>query len=57
MTFEEDVAFLEQQQACLATDPDQVLVDIKHDVARRPARRGLERMIRREVEEMTVAAE
>jgi vanillate O-demethylase monooxygenase subunit len=57
VTFEEDVAFLEQQQACLATDPDQVLVDIKHDVARRPARRGLERMIRREVEEISVAAE
>jgi vanillate O-demethylase monooxygenase subunit len=56
-TFHEDVSFLEQQQACLSADPDQVLVDIKHDVARKPARQALERMIRADAQEMAVAAE
>lgn len=56
-TFDEDVAFLENQQECLAADPNQKLIDIKHDVARRPARVALERMIRAETEDMAVAAE
>ncbi len=47
-TFLEDQDFLEQQQACLTADPHKPLVDIKHDSARLPARRTLERMIRAE---------
>ncbi len=57
VTFNEDVAFLENQQACLSADPDQVLVDIKHDIARKPARAALERMIRADAESMAAAAE
>ncbi|HVL34300.1 MAG TPA: aromatic ring-hydroxylating dioxygenase subunit alpha [Burkholderiales bacterium] len=47
-TFLEDVAVLEAQQARLSAAPDRPLVDLKHDIARLPARRALERMIRAE---------
>jgi len=56
-TFDEDIAFLEQQQACLSANPDRASVDIKHDVARKPARATLERMIRAEAEALATAAE
>jgi vanillate O-demethylase monooxygenase subunit len=56
-TFDEDVSFLEQQQACMTSTPDQVMVDIKHDAARRPARQALERMIEAEADGIAVAAE
>jgi vanillate O-demethylase monooxygenase subunit len=48
--FLEDVAVLEAQQARMAQTPDRALVDIKHDIARLPARRALERLIREETE-------
>jgi phenylpropionate dioxygenase-like ring-hydroxylating dioxygenase large terminal subunit len=48
-TFLEDVTVLEAQQANLSADPGRVLVDLKHDIARLPARRALERMIREEI--------
>ncbi len=44
-TFQEDVEFLEAQHACMKAAPDMPLVDIKHDFARRPARRALDRLI------------
>ncbi len=47
--FLEDVAVLEAQQARMSADPDRVLVDLKHDIARLPARRALDRMIREEL--------
>ncbi len=47
-TFVEDLEFLESQQATYAANPDAPLVDIKHDAARLPARRAVERMIRAE---------
>jgi phenylpropionate dioxygenase-like ring-hydroxylating dioxygenase large terminal subunit len=47
-TFLEDVTVLEAQQERLSANPDRVLVDLKHDIARLPARRALERMIRAE---------
>ena len=47
-TFTEDLEFLEAQHACMAADPEAPLVDIKHDSARLPARRAIERMIARE---------
>ena len=56
-TFDEDVAFLENQQACLSANPDLVLIDIKHDVARKLARTVLEFMIHAELEETAAAAE
>lgn len=45
ITFDEDVAFLEAQQAALMANPDQPLVAIKHDRARVHANRAIERMI------------
>ena len=50
-TFNEDLDFLESQQACMATTMDQLFVDIKHDSARIPARRAIENMIKRELNE------
>jgi vanillate O-demethylase monooxygenase subunit len=47
-TFLEDVTVLEAQQERLSASPERVLVDLKHDIARLPARRALERMIRAE---------
>lgn len=55
-TFTEDLEFLEEQQACLDANPDAPLVDIKHDSARLPARRTLEKMIQAESGE-AIAAE
>jgi len=54
-TFLEDVEFLEAQQACFEAAPDRQLVDIKHDSARLPARRAVERMIREENNEVAAA--
>ncbi|MGE5146121.1 MAG: hypothetical protein ACM3N5_05195 [Candidatus Eiseniibacteriota bacterium] len=54
-TFFEDVEFLEAQQACFDAAPDRQLVDIKHDSARLPARRAVERMIREETKEVVAA--
>jgi phenylpropionate dioxygenase-like ring-hydroxylating dioxygenase large terminal subunit len=48
-TFLEDVAILEAQQERMSADPGRVLVDLKNDIARLPARRALERMIREEI--------
>lgn len=48
ITFKEDLEFLESQQASMAATPDGAYVNIKHDVARLPARRAIERMIRAE---------
>jgi vanillate O-demethylase monooxygenase subunit len=48
-TFLEDVAVLEAQQERLSAEPDRVLIDLKHDIARLPARRALDRMIREEI--------
>lgn len=56
-TFKEDLEFLESQQQCMAADPDGIFVDIKHDAARQPARRALEKMIRQEEKITAVAAE
>lgn len=47
--FLEDVAVLEAQQARMSADPGRVTVDLKHDIARLPARRALDRMIREEL--------
>ena len=47
-TFNEDLEFLEGQQACMASTLDQTFVDIKHDSARLPARRAIENMIKAE---------
>ena len=55
-TFNEDLEFLESQQACMAASLDQKFIDIKHDSARLPARRAIERMIKAETED-TIAAE
>ena len=55
-TFLEDIDFVERQQACLETDPERPLVDIKHDSARIHARRTIERMVAAE-SAMAVAAE
>lgn len=55
-TFTEDLEFLEAQHACMVDDPDAPLVDIKHDSARLPARRAIERMIAKETQG-AVAAE
>lgn len=57
VTFEEDVEFLEAQQACFDAAPDKPLVDIKHDAARLPARRAIEKMIRAEETATAAAAE
>ena len=46
--FLEDVTVLEAQQARMSEDPERALIDIKHDIARLPARRALDRMIREE---------
>jgi vanillate O-demethylase monooxygenase subunit len=48
-TFNEDLEFLESQQACMAASMGDTFVNIKHDVARLPARRAIERMIRTEM--------
>ena len=48
-TFLEDLAFLEAQHECIRRGEGPPLVDVKHDVARVPARRAIERMIAREV--------
>ena len=47
-TFDEDVAFLEAQQAEVSTRPDVALVNIRHDRARVHASRALTSMIERE---------
>jgi len=47
-TFVEDVEFLEAQDRCMSATRDQPLIDIKHDVARLPARRAVERMMEEE---------
>jgi hypothetical protein len=47
-TFKEDVDFLEGQQAMITARPDAPYVDIKHDAARLPARRKIEKMIHAE---------
>jgi phenylpropionate dioxygenase-like ring-hydroxylating dioxygenase large terminal subunit len=44
-TFNEDLEFLEAQQATMAATPDLPLVNIKHDKARVQANRALEAMI------------
>lgn len=49
-TFMEDLVFLEQQHECLKATGEAALIDVKHDVARRPARRALDRMIAREAQ-------
>ncbi len=49
ITFDEDVAFLEAQQACMAQTLDQTFINVKHDVARMPARRAIENMIKDEL--------
>jgi vanillate O-demethylase monooxygenase subunit len=54
-TFNEDTEFLESQQACMAATLDKVFVNVKHDVARVPARRAIERMIRAEIEGLAAA--
>ena len=54
-TFNEDIEFLESQQSCMAKTMHQTFVDIKHDSARVPARRAIERMIRNELEEHVAA--
>jgi phenylpropionate dioxygenase-like ring-hydroxylating dioxygenase large terminal subunit len=56
-TFNEDLAFLESQQACMAATKDRPFVAIKHDSARLQARRAIERMIRNEIGEDQLAAE
>lgn len=48
ITFNEDLEFLESQQACMAASLDKVFVNVKHDIARVPARRAIEKMIRTE---------
>jgi vanillate O-demethylase monooxygenase subunit len=55
ITFNEDLDFLESQQASMAATLDGVFVNIKHDVARVPARRAIERMIREETEKAEAA--
>jgi len=47
-TFDEDVQFLEAQQAEMAARPDEVLVNVRHDRARVHANRALAAMIERE---------
>ncbi|MBT4940662.1 MAG: aromatic ring-hydroxylating dioxygenase subunit alpha [Rhodospirillaceae bacterium] len=54
-TFNEDLDFLEQQQACMAETMDKGFVDIRHDSARLPARRAIERMIAKETGEVLAA--
>jgi phenylpropionate dioxygenase-like ring-hydroxylating dioxygenase large terminal subunit len=44
-TFNEDLAFLEAQQAAMTATSDQPLVNIKHDKARVQANRALDQMI------------
>lgn len=48
MTFDEDVAFLESQQAILTAQPDAPLVNTKHDKALIHANRAISAMIDRE---------
>ena len=49
ITFDEDVIFLESQQACMAATLEQNFVNIRHDSARVRARRALEQMINEEL--------
>ncbi len=53
--FLEDIEVLEAQQASMAASTDRPLIDVKHDKARLPARRTIERLIRDESQQ--VAAE
>jgi phenylpropionate dioxygenase-like ring-hydroxylating dioxygenase large terminal subunit len=48
VTFNEDLEFLERQQACMAATMDGVFVNIKHDTARVRARQAIEQMITEE---------
>jgi vanillate O-demethylase monooxygenase subunit len=54
-TFNEDLEFLESQQACMAATLDKTFITIKHDSARLPARRAIERMINKETEAQLAA--
>lgn len=47
-TFLEDITFLEAQQETLKRTSEDGLIDVKHDVARLPARRAVEKLIRAE---------
>ena len=49
-TFNEDLEFLESQQACMAATPDRNLVNTRHDIALAPAQKAIERMINEETE-------
>lgn len=44
-TFQEDVEFLEAQHAAIMANPDQALVNTKHDAALVTARKAIDRMI------------
>jgi phenylpropionate dioxygenase-like ring-hydroxylating dioxygenase large terminal subunit len=48
VTFLEDLEFLEAQHESMKRTQDAPLVDVKHDTARLPARRAIDRMIARE---------
>ena len=54
MTFKEDLEFLEAQHAALVANPND-LVNIKHDSARMPARRAVDKMIQAETGEVLAA--
>ena len=54
VTFKEDLEFLEAQHAALVANPND-LVNIKHDSARMPARRAVDKMIQAETGEVLAA--
>ena len=54
-TFNEDLEFLESQQACMAENIDRELVNVRHDKARVHANNAIEAMIRQETALKTAA--